>query len=72
MGKVNVVTMFKGGPYWASIQVNGENRGTTPVLLELPVGKHQIKVQRPGFRTIEKQIKVASGRSAVLRIELSP
>ena len=71
-GKVNVVTTFKGGPYWASIQVNGENRGTTPVLLELPVGKHQIKVQRPGFRTIEKQIKVASGRSAVVRIELIP
>jgi len=71
-GKVNVVTTFKGGPYWASIQVNGENKGTTPVLLELPVGKHQIKVQRPGFRTIEKQIKVASGRSAVVRIELIP
>jgi serine/threonine-protein kinase len=71
-GKVNVVTTFKGGPYWASIQVNGEARGTTPVLLELPVGKHQIKVQRPGFRTIEKQIKVASGRSAVVRIELVP
>lgn len=71
-GKVNVVTTFKGGPYWASIQVNGENRGTTPVLLELPVGKHQIKVTRPGFRAIEKQIKVASGRSAVVRIELIP
>lgn len=72
LGKVNVITTFKGGPYWATIAVNGESRGTTPVLLELPAGKHQIRVERTGFRPIEKQIKVASGRSAVLRIELIP
>jgi len=72
MGKVNVVTTFKGGPYWASIQVNGEPKGTTPVTVELPAGKHQIRVERAGFRPIEKQIKIASGRSAVLRIELIP
>jgi serine/threonine-protein kinase len=72
MGRVNVVTTFKGGPFWASIRVNGESKGTTPVLLELPAGKHQIRVERAGFKAIEKQIKVASGRSAVLRLELTP
>jgi serine/threonine-protein kinase len=71
-GKLNVITTFNGGPYWATIAVNGQDRGTTPVLLELPAGKHRIRVERAGFRTIEKQIKVASGRSAVLRIELVP
>jgi len=72
MGMLNVVTTYRGGPYWASIQVNGEDRGTTPVLLELPIGRHRIRVERAGFKPIEKQIKVAPGRPAVLRIELIP
>lgn len=72
VGRVNVITTFKGGPYWASILINGERRGTTPALLELPPGSHRLRLERPGFRPIEKQIKVASGRSAVVRIELRP
>ena len=62
----------RGGPFWAALTVNGEKRGTTPALLELPAGKNVIRLERTGFKTIEKQIKVASGRSAVLRIELVP
>jgi len=71
-GQVNVITTYRGGPYWAALTVNGEKRGTTPALLELPAGKNVIRVERVGFKTIQKQIKVASGRSAVLRIELVP
>lgn len=71
-GKLNVITTFKGGPYWASILVNGQKRGTTPALLELPPGRHRVRVERTGFKSVERQIKVASGGSAVLRIELIP
>jgi len=72
VGKVNVITTFKGGPYWASILVNGQRRGTTPALLELPAGRHKLRLERAGFRPVERQIKVASGGSAVVRIELIP
>ncbi len=72
VGKVNVITTFKGGSYWASILVNGQRRGTTPALLELPAGRHKLRLERTGFRPVERQIKVASGGSAVVRIELIP
>ncbi len=72
VGKVNVITTFKGGSYWASILVNGQRRGTTPALLELPAGRHKLRLERAGFRPVERQIKVASGGSAVVRIELIP
>lgn len=71
-GKLNVITTHRGEPYWAKLLVDGEKKGTTPVLLELPAGRHQVRVERVGFRPVVKQIKIAPGRPAVLRIELLP
>jgi serine/threonine protein kinase len=71
-GKLNIITTFKGEPYWADVQVNGVAKGRTPRLLELPPGKHTVKVERTGFKSQQRQITVASGRSAVLRISLTP
>ncbi len=70
-GRVNVLTTHRGEPYWAQVVVDGVPRGRTPLLLDLPPGKHLVRVDRTGFRTEERQIKVASGRLAVLRIALT-
>ncbi|MHB8878437.1 MAG: protein kinase domain-containing protein, partial [Myxococcaceae bacterium] len=70
-GKVNVVTTHAGEPYWALVLVDGVARGRSPLMLELPAGKHLVRVDRTGFRSVERQIKVASGRLAVVRITLS-
>jgi serine/threonine-protein kinase len=72
VGYVNVVTMHRGEPFWATINVNGVRRGTSPTLLELPAGRHRLLVERAGFKTIRRQIKVDAGRSATVRIELVP
>ncbi|MFZ5469675.1 MAG: protein kinase domain-containing protein [Myxococcota bacterium] len=70
-GKLNVITTHRGEPYWAEVSINGVPKGRTPLLLELPVGKHKVRVDRMGFRSEERQIKVASGRPRVLRIALT-
>lgn len=71
-GKLNVVSTYRGEPYWASVIVNGRKVGNTPVTLSLPSGKHVIRIERAGFRPVERRILVASGRSDVLRIALKP
>jgi serine/threonine-protein kinase len=71
-GRLNVVTTHAGEPWWASVSINGVPRGRTPLLLDLPVGTYQLRVERAGFRTEEREIRVASGKSTVLRIDLVP
>jgi hypothetical protein len=71
-GSVNLITTLKGEPYWASVVVDGVRKGNTPLLVDLPPGRHTIRFERTGFQTVSRQIKVASGRSRVLRVELTP
>jgi len=69
-GQLRIVSTLKNEPYWARVTVDGQKRGTTPLSLELRPGMHSVKLEREGFKPIDRQIKVAPGRSAVLRIEL--
>ncbi|MEW5738891.1 MAG: protein kinase [Myxococcota bacterium] len=71
-GRLNVITTHAGEPWWAQVSIDGVPRGRTPILLDLPVGKYQLRVERAGFRTEQREIKVASGKSTVLRIDLIP
>jgi serine/threonine protein kinase len=71
-GTLNLISTLAGEPYWASVMVDGVRKGNTPLLLDLPPGKHRIRVERAGFQPVNRQIKIASGRSRVLRVELTP
>jgi eukaryotic-like serine/threonine-protein kinase len=71
-GTLNLITTLRGEPYWASVSVDGVRKGNTPLLLDLPPGKHRIHVERSGFQPVNKQVKIASGRSRLLRVELTP
>ena len=71
-GTLNLITTLRGEPYWASVSVDGVRKGNSPLLLDLPPGKHRIHVERNGFQPVNKQVKIASGRSRLLRVELTP
>ena len=71
-GTLNVLSTVEGEPYWTSVSVDGILKGNTPLLLDLPAGKHRIRFERTGFRPVVKQVKVASGQMRVLRVELLP
>jgi serine/threonine-protein kinase len=72
VGSLNVITTLRGEPYWASVLIDGVHRGNTPLNVELSPGKHRIHLERAGFRSVDRQIKIASGRPGVLRVELVP
>jgi serine/threonine-protein kinase len=71
-GKLNVITMHAGEPYWAQVSIDGVPRGRTPLQLDLPAGRYQVRVERPGFRVQERRVLVASGKPVVVKIDLSP
>ena len=71
LGKLNVVTTHQDELYWAQVSIDGVDKGRTPLLLELPVGKYTVKVERPGFRSETREVRIISGRSTALRIELA-
>jgi len=71
-GKLNVIAMHAGEPYWAQVSVDGVPRGRTPLLLDLPAGRYQLRVERPGFRVEERRVLVAAGKPVVVKITLSP
>lgn len=71
-GKLNVITMHAGEPYWAQVSIDGVPRGRTPLLLDLPIGRYQVRVERPGFRVQERRVLIAAGKPVVVKIDLSP
>ncbi len=69
-GELRVVTVHAGKTVWANVSVDGKHHGATPVSLNLPEGRHSVRVERGGFATEERQIEVSPGKKAVVRIEL--
>jgi cytoskeletal protein RodZ len=69
-GTLSVVTLSDGRPTWANLTVDGNARGTTPLSFPLPTGVRKVRVERPGFRTVDVSASVTEGRTTILRVEL--
>lgn len=50
------------------VTIGGVNYGSTPVEVLLPVGKHQIKIEKEGFRTFEQEVNITSDQT--IRVNL--
>ncbi|MFZ5438645.1 MAG: protein kinase domain-containing protein [Myxococcota bacterium] len=71
-GKMNVISTHAGEPYWAQVSIDGVPKGRTPLLLDLPVGRYKVRVERAGFRPQLRDVRVASGKAVVVKVELVP
>jgi serine/threonine-protein kinase len=71
-GTLRVVTLDSGESTWATLEIDGVPRGGTPVAVELPPGRHHLRIAREGFRPIDREVEVGSGQQSVLRIDLAP
>jgi PEGA domain-containing protein len=67
-----VAVRLQVNPRDASVYVDGEFRGSgrQSTNLRLRPGRHRIEVVRPGFRTVEREVEVRSGRNEDLEFEL--
>jgi serine/threonine-protein kinase len=72
-GSLRVSTVEGGAPTWASVSVDGKPTSkVTPTTLSLAPGKHRVTIERTGYKTIDREVVIASGKTEVLRLELVP
>jgi hypothetical protein len=62
---------IKTEPWEASIEVNGKEYGTTPkTIRELLVGKYELKIEKEGYKTINKTIEIKENEETVFNKKL--
>ena len=54
----------------ADVYVDEKHMGTTPLSLDLIVGKHTVVFKKDGFKTMEKVVEVRENESAVVKVAL--
>lgn len=69
-GQLRVVVTAKGQAVSATLTVDGKSHGQSPSTLTLGAGPHQIRIELPGFRSVERWATVIPGTSTNLRIFL--
>ncbi len=72
MGELRVTTTLKGELSWAWVDVDGLRKGLTPTTLRLEAGRHELRLTRPGFRTVIRQVDVSGERPLRISEELKP
>jgi serine/threonine-protein kinase len=71
-GTLKVASVLSGKPYPATVEVDGQEKGDTPVTVELVTGKHLVKVSRTGFQTWEKEVVIAHRKALEVKVDMLP
>jgi len=62
----------KSNPSGAVVLIDGKERGTTPLEVDnLPLGRHQLKVQKTGYDDLMQTVTVKEGQTSELILALS-
>ncbi|MFZ5471458.1 MAG: serine/threonine protein kinase [Myxococcota bacterium] len=69
-GELRIITTVNRLTSSATLFVDGEKKGGTPVSLQLPAGTHEIRIERAGFRPEKRQVSVTADQVTLLRLEL--
>lgn len=54
------------------MRIDGVSRARAPLLLDLPEGRYQMRVERAGFRVEERTVLSGAGKKRLVKIDLSP
>ncbi|MGV3619537.1 MAG: PEGA domain-containing protein, partial [Archangium sp.] len=71
-GRVNVITTRGGEPYWAQVSIDGVAKGRTPLLMDLLPGRYSVRIERSGFKSVTRDVRVVAGKPIVVKLELQP
>jgi len=70
-GELRVITTLKGLTTTATLFVDGRKQGTTPMSIQVPAGKHDVRVERQGYKPQAKVALVTANQVSLVRIELA-
>ena len=71
-GSLKVASVLSGRTYAAELEVDGQEHGETPATLELPVGKHRVRVLRTGFQPYEAVVVIKPRQTTNVEVDLVP
>jgi len=57
-GAIKTSLKVRTSPQGASVHIDGKPKGTTPLTLILPVGKHHLRIVLAGYQELERDITV--------------
>ena len=60
------------GPTWATVYVDGELKGGTPLRLNLRAGARRLWIERAGFQTVDRVVTIRPGHASLEHIALRP
>jgi hypothetical protein len=72
IGELRVITTLKGLTTTAVLMVDGKKQGNTPASLQVPAGRHTVRVERQGYKAVEKPAQVTANQVTLVRVELGP
>jgi serine/threonine protein kinase len=67
MGQVDLTST----PIGAEVLINGEAKGLTPLMLDLPAGSHELVLKKEGHHPLEATITVVSGEKVPVDLKLT-
>ncbi|MBL8949203.1 MAG: protein kinase [Myxococcaceae bacterium] len=70
-GELRVITTLKGLTTTATLFIDGRKQGSTPLSLQVPAGRHDVRVERPGYKPQTKVALVTANQVSLVRIELA-
>jgi len=66
VGKLRILSQPNG----ASVTINGQPSGVTPLEIEVEVGEAVIRIESPGFRANERTLVIEGGKTETISAEL--
>ena len=69
-GEGSIYYREKQGLWTAQVYVDGTLRGTTPLKVDVPPGKHRVRITHAGYRNWEYQVSVMETREYPINVVL--
>jgi hypothetical protein len=70
MARLDLQAAADGGGAGAEVFVDGADRGTAPNSFELPAGRHQVEVRKPGYKSFSDWFDLAEGERRTRDVSL--
>ncbi len=62
---------FRTDPVDVQVWIDGKNAGTTPVVIAVDAGKHDIEFKRDGFESVKDSLSVEAGKDLTVKTALA-
>ncbi len=71
-GTLKVVAACEGEAMSGHVIIDGQPRGASNRPFALPPGRHHVRLEVPGHRTVDRQVEIIVGGTYTLKLELEP